>query len=294
MATDSLRIFKGAVCVITGGASGIGRALGSELAGRGADVILADLQIGLAQEAAEEIRLKGGGVGGGGGGAAEAADLDVTDFEGFEALLKNTMEEKGRLDFVFNNAGIGIFGPVSKNTLEDWNRVIDVNLRGVVNGVHASYQLMLKQGFGHIVNTASMAGLWPAPGITPYTMSKYGVVGLSKALRAEAVSEGIRVSVICPGLVRTPIMKGGKYGKFLVEIPPSEYERVERWLRPMAPERFATKVIDRVAKNRSIIIVPWWCRLAWWLSRLSPSLAIFISQKVFEDAKKRVGPLKGV
>ena len=121
--TNSLRTFGGAVAIVTGGASGIGRALGEALARRGALVVLADLQSELAQEVAARIRQAGG--------QATAERLDVTDFAATNRLVQDTFRRQGRLDYIFNNAGIGIGGEVRLYELEDWNRVLDVNLRGV-------------------------------------------------------------------------------------------------------------------------------------------------------------------
>lgn len=207
MPNKAIRIFEEATAIITGGASGIGRALAEELAKRGAEVVLADLQIELAEEAAREIRLAGG--------QATAWQLDVADFSAMEKLLRETVERTGRLDYIFNNAGIGIGGDVHRHSIEDWNRIIDVNLRGVINGVQGAYKIMRNQGFGHIVNTSSMAGLMPSPGVSSYATTKHAVVGLSKSLRAEAAPAGIRVSVLCPGVIRTPILEGANMAKIL-------------------------------------------------------------------------------
>ncbi len=280
MSDNALRVFGNGTAVITGGASGIGRAIAEELGTRGCEVVLADLQIELAEEVASEIRIAGG--------KAEALELDVTNFSAVECLLQETVERTGRLDYMFNNAGIGIGGDVSLHSIEDWDRIIDVNLRGVVNGVQAAYQIMLKQGFGHIVNTASAAGLMPSPGTVSYATTKYAVVGLSMSLRSEAASAGIRVSVLCPGVIRTPILDGGKYGKFLVDISPERMRDMWKRLRPMPPNIFASKALDAVAKNKAIIIIPSWWKLFWWINRLSPSLGISLAQKSYEYMRKRL------
>jgi len=278
----TIRIFDGATAIITGGASGIGRALAEELARRGCEVVLADLQIELAEEVASEIRVSGG--------KAKAVKIDVTDFPAMEQLVQETVKRTGRLDYIFNNAGIVIGGHVNQYGIEDWNQIVDVNLRGVVNGIQASYKIMMAQGFGHIVNTASMAGLMPGPGNVAYTTTKHAVVGLSKSLRAEAAQMGVRVSVICPGVIRTPILEGGgRYGKMLVDIPSEELRRMLEKLRPMSPNLFAKKVLNSVAKNRAIIIVPSWWKLFWWINRLSPSLGIFLAQKSFQKMQKKLG-----
>jgi NAD(P)-dependent dehydrogenase (short-subunit alcohol dehydrogenase family) len=266
---------------VTGGASGIGRALAEELAKRGCEVILADLQVELAEEVVSEICSSGG--------KAKAVKIDVTDYPAMEQLIQETVRRTGRLDYIFNNAGIAIGGYVNHYGIEDWNRVVDVNLRGVINGIQAAYKMMLQQGFGHIVNTASMAGLMPGPGNVSYTTTKHAVVGLSRSLRAEAAQLGVRVSVLCPGVVRTPILEGGKYGKMLIDIPPEQVRQLFEKLKPMSPHLFAKKVLRLVAKNRAIIIVPSWWKAFWWINRLSPSLGMFLSQKRFQKVQKKLG-----
>jgi NAD(P)-dependent dehydrogenase (short-subunit alcohol dehydrogenase family) len=215
--------------------------------------------------------------------------VDVTDFLAMERLVQETIERTGRLDYIFNNAGIAIGGPVRLYGIKDWNQIIDVNLGGVINGIQAAYRVMIDQGFGHIINTASMAGLLPGPGNVAYTTTKHAVVGLSKSLRAESAQMGVRVSVLCPGVIRTPILEGGKYGKMLIDIPPEKMRPLWEKLKPMSPNLFAKKVLKSVAKNRAIIIVPLWWKRYWWINRLSPSLGIFLSQKRFQKVQKELG-----
>jgi NAD(P)-dependent dehydrogenase (short-subunit alcohol dehydrogenase family) len=278
----AIRIFDMATAIVTGGASGIGRALAEELAKRGCEVVLVDLQIELAEEVVSEISASGG--------KAKAVEIDVTDFSSMEQLVQETVKRTGRLDYIFNNAGIVIGGYVNQYGIEDWNQIVDVNLRGVVNGIQAAYKVMVEQGFGHIVNTASMAGLMPGPGNVAYTMTKHAVVGLSKSLRAEAEQMGVRVSVLCPGVVRTPILEGGgKYGKMLIDTPAERVRQLWEKLKPMPPNIFAKKVLNSVAKNKAIIIVPSWWKLFWWINRLSPSLGIFLAQKRFQKMQKELG-----
>jgi NAD(P)-dependent dehydrogenase (short-subunit alcohol dehydrogenase family) len=278
----AIRIFDGATAIVTGGASGIGRALAEALAKRGCEVVLADLQIELAKEVASEINVSGG--------KADAVKIDVTDFPAMQHLVQETVQRTGRLDYMFNNAGIVIGGSVHLYGIEDWNRMIDVNLRGVINGIQAAYKIMVAQGFGHIINTASMAGLTHGPGNAAYTATKHAVVSLSESLRIEAAQMGIRVSVLCPGAVRTPILEGGgKYGKMLIEIPPEQLRRMLERLRPMSPNLFAEKVLNSVAKNKAMIIVPSWWKLFWWMNRLSPSLGMFLAQKHFQKMQKELG-----
>ena len=142
---NTIRIFEGATAVVTGGASGIGRGLAEELAKRGCEVALADRQIELAEEVASKICASGG--------STCAFKVDVTEFKAVEQLVQETVARTGRLDYIFNNAGIGIGGNVSHFGIEDWNQMMDVNLHGVINGVQVAYKIMMAQGFGHIVNT---------------------------------------------------------------------------------------------------------------------------------------------
>jgi NADP-dependent 3-hydroxy acid dehydrogenase YdfG len=133
----ALRIFNNATAIVTGGASGIGRELAEELARRGCEVVLADMQIEMAQGVAARIQKSGG--------KAKAIEVDVTDFPAMERLVRETVEESERLDYIFNNAGIGLGGRADLYGIEDWNKIIDINLRGVVNGVQAAYKIMINR-----------------------------------------------------------------------------------------------------------------------------------------------------
>src|SRR5580693_1197639 len=194
--------FQGRVAIVTGAASGIGKALSGALVRRGASVVLADIDEAGVKGAADMLSARPGSQ-------VSGVALDVTDAEAVAALVERTAQDHGHLDFMFNNAGIGIVGPVRELSLTHWNRVIDVNLRGVVHGVVAAYPVMIRQGRGHIVNTASLAGLLPSPMLTPYGMTKHGVVGLSESLRMEGADHGVRVSVVCPGVIDTPLLDKG-------------------------------------------------------------------------------------
>jgi len=148
-----------------------------------------------------------------------------------------------------------------------------VNLRGVVHGIQAVYPIMIQQHSGHIVNTASMAGLVAAAGATNYTASKHAVVALSKALRLEAERHGVQVSVLCPGAIRTPILAGGKYGRY-DGVSDEQLLRFWEAFRPMAPEKFAERALRAVLRGDAIIVVPAWWKAWWYLERLSPALSM--------------------
>jgi NAD(P)-dependent dehydrogenase (short-subunit alcohol dehydrogenase family) len=262
--TRTIRSFYDAVAIVTGGASGIGAAMGRELGRQGARVILADRQLELASQVAASINVAGG--------RAEAVELDVRDAIAFDAVVALTIERNGRLDYLFNNAGIAIGGEMREYRLDDWRDVVDVNLMGVVHGVQASYGRMIAQGFGHIVNTASVAGLLPSPFMASYSTTKHAVVGLSRALRAEGARYGVRASMLCPGVIRTPILTGGRFGR--MTQPMDLGMALEMWegLRPIDPDEFARRALRLVAANRGIIIVPGWWRLICWLNGTAPRL----------------------
>jgi NAD(P)-dependent dehydrogenase (short-subunit alcohol dehydrogenase family) len=282
--SGGIRIFSNATAIITGGASGIGRAIAEELAMRGCDVVLADLQIECAQKVASNIRAAGG--------KANAVEVDVTNFPVLEQVVKETVQRTGRLDYMFNNAGIGIGGEVCHYKLEDWNYILDVNLHGVINGVQATYSIMTNQGFGHIINTASLAGLIAGPGMVSYSTTKHAVVGLSKSLRGEASGRGIRVSVLCPGFIRTAILDNfGKYGKNLVKLSTEQQQIISEMIdkfKPMDPILFARKALNYVAKNKAIIVLPKPYKVIWWIHRLAPSLGMFLARKSYQNGQRKL------
>jgi short-subunit dehydrogenase len=199
--------------------------------------------------------------------AAGAATVDVTDAGAVERLVHETAERHGRLDYMFNNAGIAIMGHARLMSLADWNRLIDINIRGVVHGVAAAYPLMIRQGFGHIVNTASAAGLLPTPGGTGYALTKHAVVGLSVSLREEATLYGVKVSVVCPGFVDTPIkdatrLLGVEREAVLSNLPVKLYPA----------EACARDALRGVERNRAVIVVTAPAKVGWLFYRLAPRL----------------------
>jgi NAD(P)-dependent dehydrogenase (short-subunit alcohol dehydrogenase family) len=267
----------GGVAVVTGGASGIGRGLSESLGKRGFDVVVADVQHELAAEVAAGIRRAGG--------RATGVKLDVRDFSAFERLAKDTVSRLGRIDYLFNNAGIAVGGEMIAYDVTDWTDVIDVNLVGVTNGIQAVYPRMVEQRSGHIVNTASVAGLIPS-NIGSYTATKFAVVGLSKALRLEGKFSDVRCSVICPGPIRTPILTGGKFGRnripgFTEEMATAMWAK----LRPMEVDIFVERVLPQVFRNKAIIIEPKVWHAIWLLDRLSPMLGEKIGFLVLKKMK---------
>ena len=261
--------FDGQVAVVTGAASGIGHALSTALARRGAIVILADIDEAGVKAAADELAARTPTV-------VAGTALDVSDAGAVAELMGRTAADHGRIDLLFNNAGIGVWGDVTELTLAHWNRVIDVNLRGVIHGVAAAYPVMIRQGRGHIVNTASLAGLVPGPLLTPYAMTKHAVVGLSTSLRAEAASHGVRVSVVCPGVIETPLLDKGNPPDLpaVANLPDGRKMLSTSMGRPYPASSLADDVLDGVARNRAFIVTPRHARVAWAAYRLAPELVV--------------------
>jgi NAD(P)-dependent dehydrogenase (short-subunit alcohol dehydrogenase family) len=222
----------------------------------------------------------------------KAAAIDVTDPVAVEGLVQDTVTDYGRLDFIFNNAGIVTFGETRDMSLADWNGMIDVNLRGVVHGIAAAYPVMIRQGFGHIVNTASMAGLVANGYLGSYVVAKHAVVGLSKTLRIEAKEYGVQVSVLCPGLIRTPIIEGGRYGRLKDDLDMERWRRSLERLRPLDAPVLAERALRAIARNRAIIVVPGWWRLFWYLDRLSPALAERAFGALYQSGKREIATLR--
>ena len=255
----------GKVVFVTGGGSGIGAALSAKLVDAGAQVWIADRQFDHARTLAQKLDASGA--------RAHAVELDVRDAAAVHRAIEAVVDAAGRIDYLFNNAGIGIGGEVDTLTLDDWSDIIDVNLRGVIHGVDAAYPIMIKQGSGHIVNTASMAGLITTSAQAAYSSTKHAVVALSKTLRVEGKTHGVRVSVLCPGVVRTPILTGGEYGHNR-SISRENQQKLGEALRPMDPDEFAEQALRAVLRNQAIIVVPRWWKALWYLERLSPALSM--------------------
>ena len=265
--------FSGKVAIITGGASGIGKAIAQELAEHGCYLVLADVNRETMDETVAELKGSGANV--------DGQIVDVRDAAQVKALVEGTYKELGRIDYMFNNAGINVCAELRDTTLDHWNALIDVNLKGVVYGVDAVYPIMREQGFGHIVNTASMAGLVPSPSEGAYSATKHAVVGLSGALRIEAETFGIKVSVICPGVIETPMMVTSDF----VNVEGEEIlkELIEK---PM-PVRKAAKVMVRgVRRNSAFIVVTESAHVIWRMYRMAPSSALALGKFIIDKFRK--------
>jgi len=260
-----MRDLAGKVAVVTGGGSGIGAALGRAFAAEGMDVVVADIEAESAERIAAELR---GATAARGSMSREgrrvlAVRTDVSELESVEALAARTYAELGACHVLCNNAGVLVMGALETRTRKDWEWVLGVNLWGVIHGVAAFVPRMLAQpGEKQIVNTGSIAGLVPGPGVGVYGTAKAAVVGLSEHLRHDLARHGIGVSVLCPGGVLTKILSSERnrpadLGRSKIsredvlrivgtgEIHPDEMQ---------APERIAAAVVAGIRANDAYIV----------------------------------------
>jgi NAD(P)-dependent dehydrogenase (short-subunit alcohol dehydrogenase family) len=261
------------VAVVTGAASGIGFALSTALAERGDTVVMTDVNGDQLESSAAVLAGRGLSV--------SSTVLDVRVPGDVSALVHRVSDEHGRLDLIFNNAGVGVGGETDQLSATHWDRIIDINLKGVVNGVSAAYPLMLKQRFGHIVNTASLAGLVPATFMAPYVMTKHAVVALTLSLRAEAARYGVGVTALCPGVVDTPFFGKGA----AADLPRSRLSNAieseknakgravaQKVVRGYPPAQLAQDALEAVTRNEALVIVPRLARAQWRAQRFAPGL----------------------
>lgn len=275
--------YQGKIAIVTGAASGIGAALAKLLVREGATVVLCDVNEDAVRNVARSLDPDTV--------RAIPVCLDVTNCDGFGSVVRSIHQEHGRIDLLFNNAGIGLAGEVQDVTPQDWERIWDVNVRGVVHGIHWVYPIMIRQGRGSIINTASGAGLVPRPGMVPYATTKHAVVGLTISMRPEARHYGVRVSALCPGYVQTNILKSTRYvgvdGHGLTAKIP---------VAPLSADACAQRCLRGVMRDQAIITDSLYVRIEWLLYRVSPRLAMWLARiraKVFRR-HKRSAPLSDV
>ena len=235
--------FAGKVALVTGAASGIGRASALAFAREGAKVVVADVDVAGGEETVKLIRQ--------GDGEALFFRTDVTTADQVSSLVKKTVAHYGRLDCAHNNAGVlGVPAALAECTEEAWDRIVNVNLRSVWLCMKHEIPAMIERGGGAIVNTASVAGLVGVRGLSPYAATKHGVVGLTKTAALDYVKRGIRVNAICPGLVRTPLVENYTQKNSAVEEQLLMFQPAGRLA---APEEVASAVIWLCSDEASFV-----------------------------------------
>jgi NAD(P)-dependent dehydrogenase (short-subunit alcohol dehydrogenase family) len=254
---SALAELEGKVAVVTGGASGIGKGIAQALIGEGMQVVIADIEDGALQATASEL-------------GATGIQCDVSKAESVGALSTQVVERFGTAHVVVNNAGIGPIGNIADLTLDDWKWIVDVNLWGVVHGIHHFLPILkANEDGGHIVNTSSMAGLVPTPNLGSYVLTKYGVLGLTETLAKELEEDGSKVgaTVLCPGTIHTNIATSsrnrppGNTGALKdVDISQEGADLDMSGVRWMIPIEVGTIVVDAIKRGELYAIThpEWW------------------------------------
>lgn len=262
--------FKGKVAVVTGSGAGIGRALCRRLGALGARVACSDINGDGAAITAAMVREQGG--------AAFARQADVGEMAEMQALADAAVERFGRIDYLFNVAGVAALGSVIATPFDAWERIWNTNFRGVLNAIRSVYPTMARQRRGHIINVSSLAGFMPAPGLAAYSVSKAGVCALSDALSWEVERKGIQVTIACPGYVRTGLLEAsasfGIEKKTLLDGLP---------FRMITPDAAAREIVKGVATGKKRVIFPFWARLLWRLYRIHPAAVAPFYRKMAMD-----------
>lgn len=268
---------RGKTALVTGAGSGIGQATALAFGRRGAKLALCDVnEAGLAETEAKARAL---------GCEVLARRVDVSKREEMRVFSDTVHHWVEAVDLLMNNAGVGLGAKFLDSTLEDWDWIVGINLMGVIHGCHFFLPPMVRRGSGgHVVNVSSAAGFFATPQLAAYCTTKFGVLGLTEALREELAPHRIGVTAVCPGLINTPItrssvLRGPEATPEAREQMVKIYER-----RNYGPERVAENILRAVQRNRTVAPITPEAWAMYFIKRLSPRLAWFIARKLEEQA----------
>ena len=249
----------GARAVVTGAGSGIGEAIAGEMARRGSWVVAVDQHLDAAEKTAAACAEVGP--------AGHPMACDVTDAGAVAALAGRVQEDLGPVDVLVNNAGVGMSAHLTDMTIDDWRRIRDVNLDGVVHGCHAFAPAMLERGRGHVVNVSSGLGYVMRATEPAYVATNAAVLALSQCLRADWAGSGVGVSAICPGVIDAPVLDTSR-------MPGHQADGAGRLRRLFGrghpPELVARDVVVAIRHDKAVVAVGWEAKLGWWAHRLLP------------------------
>ena len=266
-----MQIIRGRKALVTGAASGIGRALALALAREGADLFLIDrdeAELAQVARAAQGLGVK-----------ATARLCDLTQPAEISAAVAAVLADGGVLHILVNNAGIAYYGATLDMTAEQWERIMAVNLLAPIQLIRALLPTLMAQDEAHVVNVGSIFGLVPLRKGAAYQTSKFGLVGLSAALRAE-YGRDIGVTALCPGFVRTPLLE-----TFATGAPGQRRHAIPSWLCA-SPEQVAAAAIRAIGRNRGLVVITPAARLLWWMARFSPGLLDWLTRQGWRGRRR--------
>ena len=279
--TMDIRSLRGRIALVTGAASGIGRATALALARRGASLVVCDVNDdGLAAMAAD-IRAIGSDV--------LARRVDVSRAEEMEAFAAAVHERVEAVDLLVSNAGVGLGGGTLHTSLEDWRWIVGINLFGVIHGCHFFVPAMVRRGRGgHVVNVSSAAGYVASEALAAYATTKFGVYGFSEALRQELRRHRIGVTTVCPGIINTPITSSSPL-RGPEATPAARAYMIETYrLRNYPPERVAENILRAVQRDRAVAPISPEAWIMYALKRLSPGLVAWVDRRMGEQTRRAI------
>jgi 3-oxoacyl-[acyl-carrier protein] reductase len=260
-----MRIIRGKKAFVSGAALGIGRALALALAREGAELYLVDVDADKLADTAAQARAHGVEV--------VTRTCNLCEPSEISAAVNAVLQAWGRIDILVNNAGVAYYGPTHNMTAAQWDRLLAVNLLAPIQLIREFLPTLAGQDEAHILNMCSVFGLVTQRKVTAYQTTKFGMVGLSLALRAEYARGGIGVTALCPGLVRTTMLESAERGRpdKRLPLPPAFLMTV--------PEHVAERALAAIRRNKGLVVVSPLARLMWWTMRLAPGLIDWLSRE---------------